>query len=47
MEDEWEIMERQYKNISAGFRRQVSLLDLYHLKLKKKSKECHWGDNEL
>lgn len=47
MEDEWEIVERKYNNMSASFRRQVSLLDFYHLKLKKKSMERHWGDNEL
>jgi hypothetical protein len=47
MEDEWETMEREYNNMIAGFRRQVSLLDFYHLKLKKKSKEHHRGDIEL
>jgi hypothetical protein len=47
MEDEWETMEREYNNMSAGFKRQVSLLDFYHLKLKKKYKERHRGDNEL
>jgi hypothetical protein len=47
MEDEWEVTEREYNNMSVGIRRQVSLLDFYHLKLKKKSKEHHRGENEL
>jgi hypothetical protein len=47
MEDEWEIVERDYNNMSAGFRRKVSLVEFNHLRLKRKSKEHHRGDSEL
>jgi hypothetical protein len=47
MEDEWEIVERDYNNMSVGFRRRVSLVEYYHLRFKRKSKEHHKGDNEL
>jgi hypothetical protein len=47
MEDERETMKREYNNMSEKFRRKISLLDFYHLKLKNKSKERHPGGNDI
>jgi hypothetical protein len=37
--DEWETAEREYNAMSVGFRRQVSMGEYFHLKMKRRSKE--------
>jgi hypothetical protein len=45
--DEWETAEREYNAMSVGFRRQVSMGEYFHLKMKRRSKERYRGVSEL
>ena len=45
--DESETAEREYNPMSAGFGRQVFMGEYFHLKMKRRSKECYIGVNEL
>jgi hypothetical protein len=45
--EEWETTEREYNTMSTGFSRQVSMGEYFHLKMKRRSKECYRGMSEL
>jgi hypothetical protein len=45
--DEWETAEREYNAMSAGFRKQVSMGEYFHLKIKRRSKERYIGVSEI
>jgi hypothetical protein len=45
--DEWETTKREYNAMGMGFRRQVSMGEYFHLKMKRKSKDRYREDNEL
>jgi hypothetical protein len=45
--EDWEAVEREYNTMSAGFRRQVSMGEYFHVKMKRRSKEHYRGINEL
>jgi hypothetical protein len=45
--DEWETAEREYKTMNMGFMRHVSIGEYFYIKIKRESKDCYRGDNEL